>query len=117
MVRDLQNMHGFGTLLLYGFCPFCKHVVSSKYVSEVSKQNMNANGTVSIECPNCYNCFDHLLKSTRGDCNAKIVPGKNYTARYNFCNQNCAARYSFGCEKCTNLAKSVSGSEKGSLAI
>ena len=52
---------------LPALCPFCKHVVSSKYLNEVSKQNMNANGTVSIECPNCYNCFDHLLKSTRGD--------------------------------------------------
>ena len=52
---------------LPALCPFCKHVVSSKYMNEVSKQNMNANGTVSIECPNCYNCFDHLLKSTRGD--------------------------------------------------
>ncbi|KAL5497095.1 hypothetical protein EMCRGX_G013500 [Ephydatia muelleri] len=52
---------------LPALCPLCKHVVSSKYMNEVSKQNMNANGTVSIECPNCDNCFDHLLKSTRGD--------------------------------------------------
>ena len=39
-------------------------------------------------------------------CHAKIVPGENSTAQYNF-----------GCEKCTGLAKSVPDSEKGPLAI
>ena len=33
------------------------------------------------------------------------------------CNQYCIGRYNFGCKKCTGLAKSVPGSEKGPLAI
>ena len=48
------------------------------------------------------------------NCHAKIVPGENCTWR---CTQNCTARYNFGCEKCTDLAKSVPGSQKGPLAI
>ena len=51
------------------------------------------------------------------DCHAKIVPGENCTTRYNFCNQYCTGWYNFGCEKCTGLAKSISGSEKGPLAL
>ena len=36
-------------------------------------------------------------------CHAKIVPGENCTAGYNFCNQNCTGRYNFCCEKCAGV--------------
>ena len=53
--------------LLPALCPLRKHAVNSKDVDEACKQNMNADGTVSMECTNCCNCFNHLPKSTRGD--------------------------------------------------
>ena len=34
-----------------------------------------------------------------------------------FATKNCTARYNFGCEKCTGLAKSIPGSENRPLAI
>ena len=47
---------------------------------------------------------------------------KNCTGRIlywavNFRNQNCTARYNFGCEMSNGLAKSVPGMDKGPLAI
>ena len=61
--------------------------------------------------------LDPMCISKGVACHAKIVPGENCTARYNFRNQNCTGRYNFGCDKCTGLAKSAPGSEKGQLAI
>ena len=55
----------------------------------------------------CVVCVELELDRYRWcGCHAKIIPG-----------ENCTWRYNFDCEKCTDLAKSVPGSEKGPLAI
>ena len=54
------------------------------------------------------NGLPHAASAQALEC---AVSRKNCTGR------NCTARYNFGCEKCTGLAKSVPGSEKGPLAI
>ena len=52
--------------LLPAICPICKQIVSSSIVQE-SLQNANDSKLTLVECPYCYNLFQHARLTTRGD--------------------------------------------------